>query len=84
MYRPSWSLPVVPTSQVPLTSVCTPRYQCTSRAVGSCSGPRVPLLVEALALLLDAGLDPGRHIVAELGQGLVLRSGQAAVVLWRV
>lgn len=46
-------------------------------------GP-VPLLVEALALLLDAGLDPGRHIVTELGQGLVLRGGQAAVVLRRV
>lgn len=47
-------------------------------------GKVVPLLVEALALLLNAGLNPGRDIVTELGQSLVLRSGQAAVVLWRV
>lgn len=47
-------------------------------------GEVVPLLIEALALLLNAGLDPGRDIVTELGQGLVLRGSQAAVVLWRV
>lgn len=52
---------------------------CTKGTVHS-----VPLLVEALALLLDASLNPGCDIVTELSQGLVLRSGQAAVVLWHV
>lgn len=45
----------------------------------------LPLLIEALALLLlDPGLDPGCHVVTQLGQRLVLRRGQAAVVLRRL
>lgn len=44
----------------------------------------LPLLIEALVLLFNTGLDPGSDIIAQLGQGLILRRGQAAVILWRL
>lgn len=61
-----------------------PRREDDNPEVNKWLATLVPLLVEALALLLDAGLNPGHDIITELGQGLVPRSGEAAVVLWRV
>ena len=40
-------------------------------------------MVEALPLLLDAGLDPGGDVVTELGHGVALGRGLPAVVLGR-
>lgn len=42
----------------------------------------VPLLIEALALLFNASLDPGCDVVTQLGQGLILRRGKTTFVLW--
>lgn len=44
----------------------------------------LPLLIEVLALLFNTGLDPGCDIIAQLGQGLILRCGQTAVILWHL
>ena len=41
------------------------------------------MVVEALPLLLDAGLDPGSDVVTQLSHGVVLGCGLAAVVLGR-
>lgn len=46
--------------------------------------PCVPLLTEILALLFDSGLNPGRDVIAQLGEGVVPRRGQPAVILRRL
>lgn len=40
----------------------------------------VPLLTDVLALLFVSGLHPGCDIVAQLGEGVVPRRGQAASI----
>ena len=45
--------------------------------------PALPVLVEALPVLLHSGLDPSGEVVAELGHGVVLGGGLPAVVLGR-
>lgn len=44
----------------------------------------VPLLIEALSLLFNASLNPGGDVVTQLAHGLILRRGQAAVILRRL
>lgn len=44
----------------------------------------VPQLTEILALLFDSALDPGCDIIAQLGEGVILRRGQAAFILRRL
>lgn len=40
------------------------------------------MLTEILALLFDSVFNPSRDIIAQLGEGVVSRRGQATIILW--
>lgn len=44
----------------------------------------IPLLIEALPLLFYTGFESGGDVIAQFVEGLVLRRGQTAVILWRL